>query len=266
MNLNRAACARLGDSCCFVLQCARRALDGGDVTDGSWSPKVEQPAVSSQHGIVAGLAGRQRQQVRASVATHQRLGVQLGCQHRGRARRLPGKRFNLPPAPAPGCLSAMRHGPSMCLQEVLEAVKFSFEDGPSLNFAEGDSLPLASPSAGLCRATLPQSDWVTVVRTQPRWSSRAPPACTARRWSTCTSSSTRPSSASRRKGGQTSETCPLHNSPLIRNTQRKAVSRKVATWGTDTDAMLHLAGSGSRRQRRRRRLTLMTSLMTRRRS
>ncbi len=41
----------------------------------------------------------------------------------------------------PGYLSAMHYSPDMLLQEVLEAVKFSFEDGPSLNFAEGDSMP-----------------------------------------------------------------------------------------------------------------------------
>ena len=43
---------------------------------------------------------------------------------------------------------------------------------------------------------------------QLRWSSRARHACTARRWSTCTSSCTRPWSVSKRKGVQIVK-CPL---------------------------------------------------------
>ena len=66
------------------------------------------------------------------------------------------------PPPPRRYLSASCHGQNTSLQEVLESVKFSFEDGPSLNFAEGDSLPLASPTARSCRVQLPQSDWVTV--------------------------------------------------------------------------------------------------------
>ena len=63
-------------------------------------------------------------------------------------------------------------------QETLEEVSFAFEGGPALNFSEGGSG--GAPARALPRSVTPGAC------AQPRCSSRAPPACTAERWSTCT--------------------------------------------------------------------------------
>ena len=79
----------------------------------------------------------------------------------------------------------------------------------------GRYLPAPRTATSECMpCDLRQSDWVTAGLAQPRWSSRAPRSCTARRWSTCTSWSTRLWSASRRKGAHVAtETRQRHNSP-----------------------------------------------------
>lgn len=102
-------------------------------------------------------------------------------------------------------------------QEELEHLTFAFEDGPSLNFAEGAWPATVNTAYTLCC-------------TQRRCSSKVLHACTAKRSSICTASSFAPSSFSTKNGagGQPSDVYALDVHTGSNNSKKMAANDRVS--------------------------------------